>query len=96
MNRNYSAVAERARNRCEYCRAPEQVFNFAFEVKHIVPRSANGSDALENLALACESCNLYKSSSLFALDRVTGEGVALFNPRRQAWEQHFRSDAVAI
>ena len=36
MNRFYSEVAERAGHRCEYCRAPEVVFNFPFEVEHII------------------------------------------------------------
>lgn len=31
MNPQYAAVAERALHRCEYCHAPEVIFNFAFE-----------------------------------------------------------------
>ena len=38
MNPRYSAVAERAGHRCEYCGAPEVVFNFPFEVEHIIRR----------------------------------------------------------
>jgi hypothetical protein len=30
------------------------------EVEHVVPRSAGGTDAAENLALACSPCNLKK------------------------------------
>ena len=63
MNPLYPGVAERAGERCEYCRAPEQVFNFAFEVEHILPRASGGDNASGNLALACEACNLYKSDS---------------------------------
>lgn len=37
MNPNYERVAERANHRCEYCQAPELVFNFPFEVEHIIP-----------------------------------------------------------
>lgn len=37
MNPNYTSVANRANHCCEYCRAPEIIFNFAFEVEHIRP-----------------------------------------------------------
>jgi len=35
MNRHYAGVAERAGHRCEYCHAPEAIFNLPFEVEHI-------------------------------------------------------------
>jgi len=44
VNLNYSFVAQRAEHRCEYCRAPEVVFNLAFEVDQIIPLSKNGRD----------------------------------------------------
>jgi hypothetical protein len=34
MNPLYARVAARAGDRCEYCHAPEAVFNFPFEVEH--------------------------------------------------------------
>jgi hypothetical protein len=34
MNSFYTLVADRAAHRCEYCHAPELVFNFPFEVEH--------------------------------------------------------------
>lgn len=37
MNPNYPPVAERAGHRCEYCHAPEAIFNVLFEVEHIIP-----------------------------------------------------------
>ncbi|MCC5618360.1 hypothetical protein LC605_25405 [Nostoc sp. CHAB 5836] len=39
MNRYYAAIAQRASHRCEYCQAPELIFNFPFEVEHIIPLS---------------------------------------------------------
>jgi HNH endonuclease len=92
VNPLYHRVAERAGNRCEYCRAPEQVFNFAFEVEHILPRAAGRDDSLENLALACESCNLYKSDATTGWDDLEARDVLLFHPRRDHWEDHFRFD----
>lgn len=35
-HRHYAAVAARARHLCEYCRAPERVFNLELEVDHVV------------------------------------------------------------
>jgi HNH endonuclease len=51
MNSRYPSVSGRARHRCEYCRAPEAIFNFPFEVEHIIPLSHGGIDEA-NLALA--------------------------------------------
>jgi len=95
VNPLYPAVAERAENRCEYCRAPEQVFNFSFEVEHILPRSAGGSSEADNVALACESCNLHKASTVEAWDEVEERSVPLFHPRQDRWEVHFRYDSVS-
>jgi HNH endonuclease len=64
MNSNYILVADRANHRCEYYHAPELVFNFPFEVEHIIPVSRKGADSEENLALACRSCNLRKGNRL--------------------------------
>jgi HNH endonuclease len=52
VNALYPLVAERAVYRCEYCHAPEIIFNFPFEVEHILPQARGGSDDLNNLALA--------------------------------------------
>jgi hypothetical protein len=92
VNPRYPAVAERAAYRCEYCHAPEIVFNFPFEVEHIVPQARGGSDEPENLALACRSCNLFKSDSETGQAEEGKPEVALFHPRRAQWDQHFRID----
>lgn len=89
MNPLYPVVAERAVYRCEYCHAPESVFNFPFEVEHILPQARGGSDNLENLALACHACNLFKSAFETGQDEESQAEVALFHPRRDTWTQHF-------
>ena len=89
MNTHYPPVAERARHRCEYCHAPEAVFNVPFEVDHVIPLGRGGQDGLSNFALACRVCNLRKSDTTGALDPATNRIVPLFNPRTQAWEEHF-------
>jgi len=79
-------------NRCEYCHAPKSVFNFPFEVEHIIPQSRGGSDDLNNLALACHACNLFKSDFETGRNEESEAEVRLFHPRRDAWEEHFRID----
>lgn len=94
MNRHYPVVARRAGHRFEYCRAPEAVFNFPFEVEHVIPRSAGGTDDDTNLALACRSCNLCKSDHVLVSDEVTGTETRLFDPRQDSWSDHFEADAA--
>jgi hypothetical protein len=89
MNPNYPFVSARARHACEYCRAPEAVFNLRFEVEHIAPQARGGETAKDNLALSCRSCNLYKSAHVQAVDELTQQVVSLFNPRVDAWHEHF-------
>lgn len=90
MSRFYADVARRAGHRCEYCRAPEIVFGAVFEVEHIVPVCDGGGDDLSNFALACRACNGSKSTARVAVDDETGALVPLFNPRTDAWHEHFR------
>ena len=90
MNPHYPLVSGRADHRCEYCRAPEVMFNFPFEVEHIFPLSAGGADHETNLALACRSCNLSKGNHLSGLDETTGAEARIFDPRSDKWAEHFR------
>lgn len=92
MNPHYSAVARRANHRCEYCRAPEAVFNFPFEVEHVVPTAAGGGGEESNFALTCRSCNVHKSNHLTGRDDVTAAEASLFNPRTGRWADHFEWD----
>lgn len=90
-------VRARALGRCEYCRARQEDVPIAtFHVEHIVPRQHGGSDDPENLALACNHCNLHKGPNLTGIDPETGVIVTLFNPRRDAWDLHFSSQGLQI
>ena len=53
-------------------------------------RASGGDDSLDNLALACESCNLYKSDATSGWDDEGGQHIALFHPRRDRWDDHFQ------
>lgn len=90
MNPHYEQVALRAKHCCEYCHAPEVIFNFPFEVEHITPLSLGGSDLLSNLALSCRSCKLHKSAHITGIDDVTRHEVHLFSPRKNIWAEHFK------
>ncbi|MDA1049179.1 MAG: HNH endonuclease signature motif containing protein [Planctomycetota bacterium] len=93
MNPAYPFVAERARHRCEYCLAPETMFNCEFEVEHILPRSQDGSSQTDNLALSCRACNKNKSDRVEEIDDMSQERTRLFHPRRDKWTLHFAISA---
>jgi HNH endonuclease len=95
MNPNYPAVAARAGKRCEYCHAPQKCFNGRHEVEHIVPHSIKPDPGLEGLALACRSCNLFKSDRQSGADGRGGE-AELFNPRIHGWDDHFELDSSML
>lgn len=89
MSGSYEKVAARAKHRCEYCRAREAFFNHRFAVDHITPRVFGGSDELNNLALACHSCNSHKYQKQLVLDIARKRRIRIFNPRRDRWSEHF-------
>lgn len=82
-------VRRRAKSLCEYCHTDETWQYIPFTIDHIVPVSLGGSPKPENLALACFHCNRRKGSNTQATDPKTGEDTPLFNPRSQAWQDHF-------
>ena len=45
---------------------------------------------MANMALACPHCNARKWAHFDGEDPVSGQQVALFNPRTQRWKDHFQ------
>ena len=82
-------VRNRAQYRCEYCHFPEEFAERPFHADHIIAQQHAGQTTSENLALACRFCNRYKGPNIAAIDPQSGEIVELFNPRLQAWDEHF-------
>ncbi|MEM8639110.1 MAG: HNH endonuclease signature motif containing protein [Cyanobacteria bacterium P01_G01_bin.54] len=82
-------VRERAKGLCEYCHSPEQICSTRFTLDHIIPRSLGGSDAMENLALACQRCNERRYNFVGGVDPLTQQIQPLYNPRQQHWAAHF-------
>mgnify|MGYP001186331908 CR=1 FL=1 len=89
-------VAQRAADRCEYCRMHQSLQGARFHLEHIVPTSRDGISELDNLAWACPGCNLRKSDRVVAVDLQTGVSVPLFHPRLHAWHEHFAWDDYQI
>ena len=90
-------VWQRAGSLCEYCRISQEATPLIpFHVEHIVARQHGGSDSTDNLALACDRCNAYKGPNLSSLTPGTDEIVSLFNPRQDAWDDHFQFDGGKI
>jgi len=83
-------VRRRAGDACEYCRLPQEVTPLIpFHVEHIVSKQHGGTDDPSGLALACDRCNAYKGPNLTSIDPDTRTLAALFNPRAEAWSDHF-------
>lgn len=85
----YDAVRQRAQFRCEYCHYPELLSSAPLSIDHIQPRSLNGRDDFDNLALACRRCNERRYNFITGIDSETETEIALFNPRQQQWSEHF-------
>jgi len=89
-------VRERADGRCEYCLLAQAGQEATFHVDHVVPIAARGPTLADNLALACVSCSLHKGARRSAADPTSGRTVALFHPRRQRWDAHFRWEGSRV
>ena len=92
-----AAVRKRANDSCEYCQLRQVDLPFArFQMEHIIPRKHGGSDEADNLALACDRCNSHKGPNLTGIDSETAAIVPIFNPRTDAWADHFRQSGSLI
>jgi len=86
--RQKQIIAERANYCCEYCLTQSDYGVDPFAVEHIQPIAGGGKTALDNLALACQSCNNHKFTKTVALDSGTDTIVPLYNPRQDRWDDH--------
>jgi HNH endonuclease len=92
----HARIISRAGDRCEYCQIAQAGQEATFHIDHVVPRNAGGSATEDNLALACVSCSLRKWAKQFGIDPDSGNPVPLFNPRTQAWTEHFRWEGEMV
>lgn len=89
-------VVARANRCCEYCLLPDGISFYPHEVDHIIAEKHGGETESGNLALACWRCNRHKGTDLTSIDPETDLITALFNPRTQRWNEHFRLDDTSI
>jgi len=83
-------VRQADRDRCCYCQTQEANSGIPLSFDHILPQSKGGDATFKNICLACRACNEFKSDATEGIDLLTGERIALFNPRTQKWAEHFR------
>ena len=74
---------------CLYCRTSERNSGIPSAHDHIIPQSKGGETIFENLCHSCRPCNEFKGDMMHAPDPLSGDVVALFNPREQEWQAHF-------
>src|SRR2546430_2004357 len=89
-------VASRAGFRCEYCLMPETELFAGCEVDHIISRKHHGQTDATNLALSCERCNRAKGTDVGSVVGPEQRFVRFFNPRTDAWPEHFRLERGII
>lgn len=89
-------VIQRAAGRCEYCGLSQEGQEATFHIDHVIPVTVGGQTVAGNLASACVSCSLRKAARQTAIDPQSGKEVALYNPRRDTWREHFRWEDVYL
>ncbi len=82
-------VWDRALGCCEYCQVAQQHDPRPFHLDHIRPQKHSGTTVLDNLALCCAACSLFKGPNPAGYDPETGTLTRLFNPRTDYWDDHF-------
>jgi hypothetical protein len=83
-------IVQRAKGCCEYCLMPQRFSLFSFHVDHIISLKHGGETNLENLALACGFCNANKGTDLGTMLEGQAAIIRFFNPRTDAWVEHFQ------
>jgi hypothetical protein len=71
------------------------VTGIRYHLEHVFPESLGGTRDVDNLALACPTCN-YKSNHLLGIDEDGVAGRPLFNPRKDRWHEHFEFDSATL
>lgn|SRR5262249_8881943 len=78
---------------CAYCGIPEDSAGAELTVDHYQPRSAGGTDEIENLVCACYRCNLYKGF-FWPTPEEIATGQFVLHPRRHNISKHIRENEM--
>jgi HNH endonuclease len=74
---------------CGYCRCMSSEADAEMEIDHFQPRSAGGSDDLDNLVYCCTACNRLKGDFWPQTDPLTTIR-RLLHPKRDILTEHLR------
>ncbi len=89
-------IRERAGGCYEYCHIRDEFDVQPFQLDHIRAQKHSGRTTTMNLAWACLPCNSYKGSNVAGYDPESNTLHPLFNPREDAWEEHFVWDGPLL
>lgn len=89
-------VRRRAHDRYEYCRMPQTATVLPHEADHIRSQKHGGPSTLDNLCWACAWCNSFKGTDIAAHLPGSAEIVPLYNPRTDAWDEHFFWESAVL
>lgn len=89
-------VEHRAGRRCEYCLIHEDDTFLGCQVDHIIAEKHGGLTEAENLCYARTFCNRFKGTDVGSIAPRSGQFTRFFNPRIDAWNDHFEFDGFAI
>ena len=67
-----------------------------FTLSIFLAKSTGGRTEFSNLALACPECNRKKGTIIGSRKHSEGEFIRLFNPRTDAWSEHFEFNWAII
>lgn len=63
---------------------------------HVISEKHGGPTDSDNLAYACIYCNQAKGTDIGSIDWDSGEFLRFFNPRKDAWSDHFALGDIEI
>ncbi len=82
-------VIARAEQLCEYCLVHHDDMLYPPQVDHAISEKHGGPTQEDNLAYACQYCNVNKGSDVGSFVPGTRRLVRFFNPRWDRWSKHF-------
>jgi hypothetical protein len=86
-----AAVRQAYAGRCGYCTVHESEAGAELEIDHFRPRSAGGSDDLDNLVYCCTACNRLKGDFWPGTDPLTTTR-RLLHPKHDDLTEHLREE----
>jgi hypothetical protein len=84
------AVRRSYETRCGYCTVREVEAATELELAHFQPRSAGGTDSLDNLVYCCTACNRHKGDFWPVTEPAATR--RLLHPKRDDLTQHLREN----